>query len=256
MKKLVIPRSACQRELRARPASSRAARSARSASGRPAPASTSRYIGVPWEISTPKTSFARVRMRVEVDEPDRAVPRRAGADVRLGDRVVAAEHDRDRAGREHLADRRLDRRVRPRRVGGEHRRVAEVDHRAAPRMRRSSPRDAAPGGQLAARIARGPNRVPGPVGDEIVRRRADDRDVHPLELGRILGVRHAAECEQAREVGLLAVLAPALERIDHGAILPLAWAISSSRRSISVSSAPAARWLPPTASRNASRSSS
>jgi len=54
-----------------------------------------------------------------------------------------------------------------------------------------------------------------PVGDEIVGRRADDRDVNALELGRVLGVRKRPERQQPRVVGLLAVPAPALERVDH-----------------------------------------
>ena len=54
--------------------------------------------------------------------------RGAGADVGLGDRVVAAEHDRDRPGVDDLADERFDRRVRAQRVGGDHRGVAVVDH--------------------------------------------------------------------------------------------------------------------------------
>ena len=36
------------------------------------------------------------------------------------------------------------------------------------------------------------------VGDEVVGRRADDRDVEAGELGRILRQRHAAEREEAR----------------------------------------------------------
>ena len=41
------------------------------------------------------------------------------------------------------------------------------------------------------------------VGDEVVHRRADDRDVDAGELGRILGVRHAREGQQPGVVGLL-----------------------------------------------------
>ena len=39
----------------------------------------------------------------------------------------------------------------------------------------------------ASRMARGPKRAPGPMGDGIVERRADDRDVHlaPAQLGRV-----------------------------------------------------------------------
>ena len=76
----------------------------------------------------PEDLGAGVGVGVEVDQADRAVLGGAGADVGLGDPVVAAEHDRDRAGVEHLADRALDRRVGARGVGGQHRRVAEVDH--------------------------------------------------------------------------------------------------------------------------------
>ena len=72
--------------------------------------------------------LARVGVRVEVDEADRAMLRRAGSDVRLRDRVVAAEDDRDRTRCEHLSDRRLDRLVRASGVGGDDGRVAEVDH--------------------------------------------------------------------------------------------------------------------------------
>jgi len=56
--------------------------------------------------------------------------------------MVTAEDDRQRAGAKHLGDRRLDRRVR-----------ASGQSILASRC--------GPGGQLAARIARGPNRVPG-----------------------------------------------------------------------------------------------
>ena len=85
----------------------------------------------------------------------------------------------------------------------------------------------------AARRADRPRAEAGarPVGDEIVRRRADDRDVDAGELRRILGVREAAEGEQPGEVGLLAVLAPAVERIDHGGILPPASAVAPRRGS-------------------------
>ena len=71
---------------------------------------------------------AGVGVRVEVDEADRPVARGDRADVRLGDRVVAAEHDRQqRRRRTTWPTSSLDRRVRARRVGGQHGRVAEVD---------------------------------------------------------------------------------------------------------------------------------
>ena len=44
---------------------------------------------------------------------------------------------------------------------------------------------------------------------------ADDRDVEARELGGLLGVGHAGERQQAQVVGLLAVLPPALLRVDH-----------------------------------------
>ena len=166
---------------------------------------------------------ARVRVRVEMDEADRPVLGRTGADVGLCDRVITAEHDRDRTGREHLAHGGLDCSMRARGVGGEHRRVAEVDHaqhlervdlhlemRAVRTARRADPTRAEPRSR--------------PVRDEIVRRRADDRHVDALELRRILGVGKPAEGEQAGIVGLRAMLAPALEGIDHALILPPAWA--------------------------------
>ena len=84
----------------------------------------------------------------------------------------------------------------------------------------SSPRGS-PAGRTASRAD--------PRRDRLSARRPRRRP--PRELRRILGVRKAAEREQPRVVGLLAVLAPALERIDHGAILPPC-ATSSNRRSI------------------------
>ena len=72
-----------------------------------------------------------------------------------------------------------------------------------------------PGGQVAAgRGARRADRArgearPGPVGDELVGGRADDRDVDADEVVGVLGVGLAGEAQQAREVGLLAVLGPA-----------------------------------------------
>ena len=115
-----------------------------------------------------------------MDEPDGPVTFRAGADVGLGDRVVAAEHDRDQAGVEHLADGRLDCGVRARRVGRQDGRVAVVDD---PQLRERvdlrlevRARRAARGADRARAEAR-----PGPVGDEVVGRRADDRDVEAGE---------------------------------------------------------------------------
>ena len=107
-------------------------------------------------------------------------------DVGLGDRVVAAEDDRDRAGGDDLRDDALDRRVIAGRVGGNDRGVAEVDDpelgdRVDPRLEMRARRAA--GGADRARPEPGAR----PVGGEIVHRRPDDRDVDALELGGILG---------------------------------------------------------------------
>ena len=169
--------------------------------------------------------------------------RRAGADVGLGDRVVAAEDDRDRARREHLPDRRLDRLVRARRIGGQDRRVAEVDHLQLGegvdlRLEVLARAGSSPRGSPAARSA-----CPaGPRRDRRSARRRPRRQ-RPSSSAGILGVGQAAEGEQACVVGLLAVFAPAVERIDHGAILPPTWAILPSRGSTRLSRALAAARL-------------
>ena len=104
---------------------------------------------------------------------------------------------------------RLDRRVRPRRVGGDHRRVAVVDDRQ--RGERVDARLEVRAGRAGRRPDRA-RREPraGTVRDEVVGRRADDRDVDAGEVRRLLRVRRAAEGEEARVVGLVAERAPAL----------------------------------------------
>ena len=161
---------------------------------------------------------ARVGVGVEVDEADRGAAGGAGADVRLRDRVVAAEHDRDRAGRDDLADRALDRLVRAGGIGRQDRRVAVVDH---PQLgHRVDLRLEVRAGRAARRADRPrPEPRARPVGDEIVHRRADDRDVHAVELGRILRVRQRPVREQARVVGLVVEGSPALDWVDHRAIV-------------------------------------
>ena len=132
--------------------------------------------------------------------------------------MVAAEDERDHAGGEHLAHRRLDRGVRADGVGRDHRRVAEVDY---PQLGEGVELDLEVRAGRAARRADGARREAGAraIGDEVVHRRADHRHVEARELGGILGVGHPGEREQARVVGLLAVLPPALLRVDHAAIL-------------------------------------
>ena len=132
--------------------------------------------------------------------------------------MVAAENDRDRACRHRVSDRALDLRMRSLGVRRHHCRVSEVhdpEHFERVDLRL----------EVRSRwAARCPDRAraearPGPIGDEVVRRRSDDGDVHAGELGRILRVRHSRVGEEPRVVGLVreAELAPALERIDHSA---------------------------------------
>ena len=148
--------------------------------------------------------------------PTGTVARGDRAHVRLGDRVVASQNDRDRARGDGLPDRALDLRVCPLRIGRNYCGVAEVD-------------DAELGERVDLRLEMRPGRTAGgadrarakarsgPVGDEVVRRRADHRNVDTGELGGVLGVRHAGVGEEPGVVGLVgqAELAPALEWIDH-----------------------------------------
>ena len=162
------------------------------------PCSTSRRIGVPWETSTPKTIRAGVGMGVEVDQADRAVAGGAGADVGLGDR---SGRRRGRSG--------SPRRRGPRRRSARSPRGCAPGRPAAPARRRSR-RRAAPRSASTPASRWGPGRAacgadraraeagPGAIGDEVVHRCADDRDVDALELGRVLGVGDAGEGQQAR----------------------------------------------------------
>jgi hypothetical protein len=141
----------------------------------------------------------------------------AGADVGLGDPVVAAEHDRDRAGVEHLADGSLDRRVAGLRVGRDDRSVPVVED-----PKRLECVDL--GLQMRARrAARRPDRAraeagAGAVGDQIIGGGADDRHVGAGKLGGVLGPGHAGEARQSGEIRLLAVPTPALEGVEHHAL--------------------------------------
>jgi hypothetical protein len=156
----------------------------------------------------------RVGVRVEVDESDRAVDRGAGPDVRFRDRMVASEHDRQSARRQHLPNRPFDRGVRESRVPRDDGCVAEVDDaesdkRVDPDLHTGTGREACAPDSPRAEAG------PGSVGDEVVHRRADHRDVEACQLGGLLRVGHTGEREQARVVRLLAVLQPALLRVDH-----------------------------------------
>jgi hypothetical protein len=73
----------------------------------------------------------------------------------------------------------------------------------------------------------------GPVGDEVVRGCSDDRDVHAFELGGVLGPGQRPEREQARVVRLLAVLAPAVQRVDHRLVAASrSWTMRSAARAL------------------------
>ena len=117
---------------------------------------------------------------------------RAGTHVGLSDRVIAAEHDRDRPRGEHLGDRPLDRLVRAQWIGRDDGRIAVVDD-----AQRREGIDLC----LEVRARRGAGRTdaarpearPGTVRDELVDRRAEDRDIDTRELARVLGVRLAGE---------------------------------------------------------------
>jgi hypothetical protein len=148
-----------------------------------------------------------------MEQAEWPVPLGARADVGLGDRVVAAEHDRDRPRVHRLADGVQDGGVRGDRIGRDHGGVAEVD-------------DAQLGHRVDAHLevragepARRPDR-PRPVArarrlrHELVHRGADDRDVDARELAGVLGVGHAGEGEQPGVVGLVAVRPPR-GRIQH-----------------------------------------
>jgi hypothetical protein len=58
-----------------------------------------------------------------------------------------------------------------------------------------------------------------PIRDQVVGRRADDRDFEACKQVFVLGVRCAAEADRACEIGLFTVRAPTLEWIDHPAII-------------------------------------
>ena len=119
---------------------------------------------------------------------------RAGADVGLGDAVIAAQDERDRAGLEDRRDGRLDRLVAAPGIGGQHGCIAEVhdpEHLEGVDLRLQ----VRPG-----RAARGPDPArpePGSraIRDEVVGGRADDRHIRALQLRRILCVGRAREAE-------------------------------------------------------------
>jgi hypothetical protein len=119
-------------------------------------------------------------VRVEVDDADAARPADLGdrARARPGDGVIATEDDRDRARGGHLADLAIDQRVAADVVRRDHVRVTGIDdgqlfRRPDIQLERVevAGRCTAPHGSLAARTGART------MGDHVVVRRADDRDI-------------------------------------------------------------------------------
>ena len=197
MKSEVMPRSRCQANSFS-PASSRAARSARSASRRRGPVrrgGTSACRGRP----TPKSDFPVSAWASKWIRPRGAGALRDRPDVRFGDRVVAPEDHREGAGVDDVADGPLDRLVRwPGRTGPPLRRRSRRPSRAwssgsliwASRWRPSQP--------PAARISRGPKRAPGrPLVSSSIGAPTTATSTS-ASVRDVLGVGQAAEREQAR----------------------------------------------------------
>ncbi len=191
MKKLVMPRSCCQRELGlARPV---AAQADLDVARRVDPALLDEPVhDRAVRQRRAEHRLAGVGVRVEVDQADRPAAAGDRADVGLGDRVIAAEHDRQRARVDDLAHQGLDRLVRLDRLGRQHGRVAEVDHP-------QHGEGVHPGLEVRpGRARRGADRArpearPRAVADEIIGGSADDRDVDARQLGGVLRVGHAAD---------------------------------------------------------------
>ena len=156
-------------------------------------------------------------VRVEVDESEWTRDRGARPRVRLRDRVVAAEHDRQDVRSQHFPDRALDRRVGKGCVRGHDRRVAEVDdaelgQRIYPHLHAGAGLEACgPDSSRAEASA-------GAVGDEVVHRGTDDGDVHTLELRHLFGPGQSGVGEEPRVVGL-SEAAPAPSRVEHAPML-------------------------------------
>jgi hypothetical protein len=156
---------------------------------------------VPWEISTPKTSLLV------------SVWASKWTDVGLGDRMVAAEHDRDGAGVDNLSHGALDRGVRGDSVGRYDRSVAvvddveEIERSEACVEMRAQPADR---GADCTRAQPGAREIAG----EVVHGRPDDRHVHAREVLDALRVGDARKREQARVIGLPG-LQPARVGVDR-----------------------------------------
>ena len=148
-------------------------------------------------------------MGVEVDDADRSLPPVLGdrGHVRVGDGVVAAQDDRDRPGCADLADPPAHLCVALGGVSGNGLGVAVVDdpqlgERIDPEPHvRPCRRDAC--GVVRRSDRTRPVAAPGAVRDRLVERRAEDRDVHALELGRVEHERQLREGRDAAVGGLV-----------------------------------------------------
>ena len=163
-----------------------------------------------------------IRMRVEMDQSNGTESRCDCLYVGFGDRVVAAEDDRDRAGGDDLADScSIAACVRAGSAGStgaspkSTTRSSSFQSTFASRVARRTP---------GGRIARGAEARSGPVRDEVVGRSADDRDVETGELERILCVRHPRKTSAARRSracpGGRAHASARAGRSPHGSYVP------------------------------------
>ena len=172
-------------------------------------------MNVPCENSTPNTSR---RCRYACRSGPSRQGRRACAQARTAGSVIAwspPSTTGGEAGGQHLADGRLDRGVR-----GPGRRGSTARRRSRPPAARRTRRRRPPGAGRAddaPRIARGAagRRGGRRRGRPSARRRPRRRSPRARRGPRCTPRR---EREQAGVVGLLAVLRPALQRIDHGSI--------------------------------------
>jgi hypothetical protein len=160
---------------------------------------------------------ARVGVRVEMDEPNGTRDRGARPHVRLRDRVVAAEHHRQNVCCQHFPHCALDRGVGKGRVCRHDRRVAEVDdaelgQRVYPHLHAGAGLEACSPDSSRAEAS------PGPIGDELVHRRAENGDVHALEVRHLFCPGHPGVGGEPRVIGLPEA-APAPSRVEHAPML-------------------------------------
>ena len=141
----------------------------------------------------------RVGVGVEVEDPDAARPADLGdrGGRRPGDRVVASQDDRDRAGLRDLAHLPIDEGVAALDPGGDDVGVAGVDHRQDLERLHVAELQRVDRAGRVVRLPDGPRAEPraGPVADGVVEGRPDDRhvDAAPEDLRRVGDPRKAGE---------------------------------------------------------------